>query len=61
MPMASCAKDWLNQAQRDLAHARGGQEIGHFDRACFAAHHAAEKALTAPYGSAGGDAHGHPL
>jgi HEPN domain-containing protein len=59
--VVSRAKDWLKQAQRDLAHARRAQEIGHFDWACFAAHQAAEKAVKALYQSAGGDARGHSV
>lgn len=59
--MASRAKDWMNQAQRDLLHARRAQEVGHFDWACFAAHQAAEKAVKALYQSAGGDARGHSV
>lgn len=59
--MPSRAKDWIAQAERDLAHARYSLEAGHYEWACFAAQQAAEKALKAVYQALGGDARGHDL
>jgi len=36
--------DWIQQAIRDLEHAKRSIKIRHFEWACFAAHQAAEKA-----------------
>jgi HEPN domain-containing protein len=39
------SRDWLEQAQRDLAHAEHSQKAGYHEWACFSAQQAAEKAV----------------
>lgn len=41
------SRDWLDQAKRDLEHARQSIGLGHFEWSCFAAQQAAEKVLKA--------------
>jgi HEPN domain-containing protein len=43
--MAYRARDWLNQALRDLEQAEDSRRAARHEWACFAAHQAAEKAL----------------
>jgi HEPN domain-containing protein len=38
------SRDWLDQAVRDVEHARASIELGHFEWSCFAAQQAAEEA-----------------
>jgi len=45
--MAPRYRDWLEQAKRDLSHARESIILEHFEWACFAAQQAAEKAAKA--------------
>ncbi len=45
--MADRSKDWLNQALRDLNHAKISLEHEDYEWACFASHQAAEKAVKA--------------
>lgn len=59
--MASRARDWFRQAERDLAHARRSTEGGDHEWACFAAQQAAEKALKAVLQDRGADARGHSV
>ncbi len=51
--MASRQRDWITQAEYDLAHARHALEDGDFEWACFASQQAAEKAIKAVYQSIG--------
>jgi len=44
--MANRGHDWLRQAVRDLEQAEDSQRAGRHEWACFAAHQAAEKAVT---------------
>ena len=53
------SKDWLDQAMRDLEHARASIELGHFEWSCFAAQQAAEKAIKAVFEDMGAVAWGH--
>jgi len=55
------AKDWLQQAKRDLEHARQSIGFGHFEWACFASQQAAEKAAKALHLHLGTDAWGHSV
>ena len=41
------AKDWLNQAKKDLEQAKSSRENGHHEWGCFIAQQAAEKAVKA--------------
>ena len=55
------ARDWLEQARRDLRHAEGSVGLGDYEWACFASQQAAEKALKALYQALGAEAWGHDL
>lgn len=55
------SRDWLDQAKRDLEHARQSVGLGHFEWSCFAAHQAAEKALKALHLHQGTVAWGHSV
>ena len=45
--MPNRSRDWLRQAEYDLAHAELAAQVGGHSWACFAAHQAAEKAVQA--------------
>ncbi len=45
--MPDRTKDWLNQALRDLEHAKLSLEHKNYEWACFASHQSAEKAVKA--------------
>ncbi len=55
------SKDWLEQAKRDLEHARESTKIGHFEWACFASQQAGEKAVKALHLRLSTDAWGHSV
>ncbi len=55
------SRDWLDQAKRDLEHARRSIDLGHFEWACFASQQAAEKALKALHLRQGTVAWGHSV
>ncbi|MBM4276159.1 MAG: HEPN domain-containing protein [Deltaproteobacteria bacterium] len=57
--MVSRAKDWFNQAVRDLEHAEDSRKAGRHEWACFAAQQGAEKAVKALHLSFGQEAWGH--
>jgi len=59
--MADRSRDWLKQAERDLAHATESREAGRHEWACFAAQQAAEKAVKALHLSLGQEAWGHAV
>ena len=59
--MASRAKDWFAQGERDLAHARQACETAYYEWACFAAQQAAEKAVKAVFQHLGAEARGHSI
>ncbi|MBI4603743.1 MAG: HEPN domain-containing protein [Planctomycetes bacterium] len=59
--MASRARDWLRQAERDLEVARTTFQAGQFDWSCFAAQQAAEKALKALHQTHHAEGWGHVL
>lgn len=54
-------QDWLEQARRDLSHARQSISMEHFEWACFAAQQAAEKAVKALHLHLGTVAWGHSV
>ncbi len=57
--MGDRAKDWLRQAERDLAQAQDSQTAGRHEWACFACHQAAVKVLKALHLFSGQEAWGH--
>ena len=59
--MPNRAKDWLDQARRDLELAQHAELGGFHEWACFAAQQAAEKGLKALIASLGGEARGHSI
>lgn len=59
--MAERSADWLEQATRDLEHARHDLDVGFYEWACFSAQQAAEKAVKAVFEKMGGEAWGHSV
>jgi HEPN domain-containing protein len=59
--VASRAKDWFRQAERDLEQALSSQREGRHEWACFAAHQASEKAVKALHLAQGQEAWGHVI
>ena len=57
--MAYRARDWLNQALRDLEQAQDSRNAERHEWACFAAQQAGEKALKALHLHLGQEAWGH--
>ena len=57
--MPNRSRDWLAQAERDLAQAEDSRRADRHEWGCFAAHQAAEKASKALHLSHGQEAHGH--
>ena len=57
--MPNRARDWLNQAMRDLEQAEDSRRVGRHEWACFAAQQAAEKAVKALHLHLGQEAWGH--
>ena len=54
-------RDWLRQAELDLAAARELQAATRYESAAFFAHQAAEKAVKAMHEAEGAEARGHSL
>jgi HEPN domain-containing protein len=57
--MPNRARDWFNQATRDLEQAEDSRRAGRHEWACFAAHQAAEDAVKALHLHLGQEAWGH--
>lgn len=55
------SKDWLDEANGDLEHARHDMEGGFHNWACFSAQQAAEKAVKAVFQRMGAEAWGHSV
>ncbi|MBW2058588.1 MAG: HEPN domain-containing protein [Deltaproteobacteria bacterium] len=55
------SKDWLDEAQGDLEHARSDVRTGFYNWACFSAQQGAEKALKAVFQRMGAEAWGHSV
>jgi len=53
------SKDWLDEANGDLEHARNDMQGGFYNWACFSAQQAAEKAIKAVFQRMGAEAWGH--
>ena len=54
-------KDWWDQGERDIRHARHALEDGDYEWSAFAAQQAAEKALKALVMARGGEPWGHSI
>jgi len=59
--MTSRARDWFNQAEKDLEQAQDCQQAGRHEWACFVAQQAAEKAVKALHLHLGQEAWGHVI
>ena len=59
--MAERARDWMTQAERDLAHAENDRTSGFYEWSCFSAQQAAEKAIKALYQTYNQLAWGHSV
>ena len=57
--MANRARDWFDQAVRDLEQAEDSRRSGRHEWACFASHQAAEKAVNGLHLHKGQEAWGH--
>ncbi|MBC7098056.1 HEPN domain-containing protein [Candidatus Bipolaricaulota bacterium] len=55
------SRDWLDQAKRDLAHARNDLDAEFYEWACFSAQQAAEKVVKAVFQRLGAEAWGHSV
>jgi len=55
------SKDWLDEAEGDLEHARNDMQGGFHNWACFSAQQAAEKAIKAVFQRMGAEAWGHSV
>jgi len=55
------SRDWMDQAEGDLAHARSDLREGFYDWACFSAQQAAEMAVKAVFQRLGAEAWGHSV
>lgn len=59
--MSDRSHDWIEQAKRDLDHARHDLAEGFHEWACFSAQQSAEKALKALHQHIGAEAWGHSV
>lgn len=55
------SRDWFDQAQGDLDHARSDAERGFYEWSCFSSQQGAEKALKAVFQRLGAEAWGHSV
>jgi len=55
------SKDWMNEAEGDLEHAKSDRDGGYHNWACFSAQQAAEKAVKAVFQKMGAEAWGHSV
>jgi len=59
--MVERSRDWLDQAEGDLEHAKNDLKCGFYDWACFSAQQSAEKAVKAVLQKLGAEAWGHSV
>ncbi|MEM4354299.1 MAG: HEPN domain-containing protein [Candidatus Caldarchaeum sp.] len=59
--MVERSRDWIDQAEGDLEHAKSDLERGFYDWACFSAQQSAEKAVKAVFQKLGAEAWGHSV
>lgn len=55
------SKDWIDQAEGDLEHAKSDTERGFYNWACFSSQQAAKKAVKAVFQKLGAEAWGHSV
>lgn len=55
------SKDWMDEAEGDLEHAKSDSERGYYNWACFSAQQAAEKVVKAVFQKLGAEAWGHSV
>jgi HEPN domain-containing protein len=55
------SKDWIDEAEGDLEHARSDVEGGFYNWACFSAQQSANKAVKAVFQKMGAEAWGHSV
>jgi len=55
------SRDWLDQAESDLAHAKSDVATGFYNWACFSAQQSAEKAVKAVFQKMGAETWGHSV
>ncbi len=55
------SRDWFDQAESDLRHARSDMDGGYYEWACFSAQQSAEKAVKAVFQAMGAEAWGHAV
>ena len=55
------SKDWFDEANGDLEHARNDLQGGFYNWACFSSQQAAEKAIKAVFQKMGAEAWGHSV
>lgn len=55
------SRDWMDQAEGDLQHAKSDLATGYYEWACFSAQQAAEKAVKAVFQAMGAEAWGHAV
>lgn len=61
MVMVERSKDWMDQAEGDLEHAKSDLRLGFYDWACFPAQQSAGKAVKAVFQKLGAEAWGHSV
>lgn len=59
--MPERSKDWIDEAQGDLDHAKSDMKASFYNWACFSAQQAAEKAVKAVFQKMGAEAWGHSV
>ena len=55
------SKDWLDEAEGDLEHAKSDREGGYYNWACFSSQQSAGKAVKAVFQRIGAEAWGHSV
>ncbi len=55
------SKDWIDEAEGDVEHAKSDVAGGYYNWACFSAHQSAEKAVKAVFQKIGAEAWGHSV
>jgi len=59
--MVERSRDWIDQAEGDLDHAKSDLKLGFYDWACFSSQQSAEKAVKAVFQKLGAEAWGHSV